>query len=259
MDNFDAIGSRIRELKKIAPKKKLQTVDNEVLQAYAEGSKVVEDERKSLATGTSIYIKDGHTADGETVDFVNLILDGKKKGETRTHKSLTRKWVGIAKDGYVYGRVRFGEPYLIDKDSPEYADSYIEGTEYDIADGEQKYYYPILEVEDFRDNPKPITKHGNYAQYEYEDGEDDTESDSDGNVIPLSQRFNESNDDIRYSKETSESRIVRLKEDINVYAMFSGLKTSSNFSAVRNPSSTQASFSEMLSAYAFLAVFAAFS
>lgn len=131
----------------------------------------VDDERKSLAT--SIYIKDGHTADGQTVDFINLILDGKKKGETRTHKSLTRKWVGIAKDGYVYGRVRFGEPYLIDKDSPEYADSYIEGTEYDIADGEQKYYYPILEVEDFRDAPKPITKHGNYAQYEYEDGGED--------------------------------------------------------------------------------------
>lgn len=130
----------------------------------------VDDERKSIAT--SIYIKDGHTSDGETVDFINLILDGKKKGETRTHKSLTRKWVGIAKDGYVYGRVRFGEPYLIDKDSPEYADSYIEGTEYDIADGEQKYYYPILEVEDFRDAPKPITKHGNYAQYEYEDGVD---------------------------------------------------------------------------------------
>ena len=128
------------------------------------------DERKSIATGTSIYIKDGHTADGQTVDFVNLILDGKKKGETRSHKSLTRKWVGIAKDGYVYGRVRFGEPYLISKDSPEYAESYIEGTEYDIEDGEQKYYYPVLEIEDFRDDPKPITKHGNYAQYEYDDG-----------------------------------------------------------------------------------------
>ena len=135
------------------------------------------DERKSIATGSSIYIKDGHTADGQTVDFVNLILDGKKKGETRTHKSLTRKWVGIAKDGYVYGRVRFGEPYLIGKDSPEYADSYIEGTEYDIEDGEQKYYYPVLEVEDFRNAPKPITKHGNYAQYEYEDGVED-ESDN---------------------------------------------------------------------------------
>ena len=44
VDNFDAIGNRIRELKKIAPKKKLQTVGNEVLQAYAEGSKVVEEE-----------------------------------------------------------------------------------------------------------------------------------------------------------------------------------------------------------------------
>ena len=153
------------------------------------------DERHSLAT--SIYIKDGHTDNGETVDFVNLILDGKKKGETRTHKSLTRKWVGIAKDGYVYGRVRFGDPYLIDKDSPEYADSYIEGTEYDIADGEQKYYYPILEVEDFRDAPKPITKHGNYAQYEDEDGGEDAE-------------------DVRYSyKFTTDGRPVAvIEEDI---------------------------------------------
>ena len=117
--------------------------------------------------GSTIYIKDGHTEDGGTVDFINLILDGKKKGETRTHKNLTRKWVGIAKDGYVYGRVRFGEPYLIDKNSPEYKDSYIEGTEYDLKDNEQKYYYPIVETEDFRDAPKPIEKNGNYGTYSY--------------------------------------------------------------------------------------------
>ena len=117
--------------------------------------------------GSTIYIKDGHTEDGGTVDFINLILDGKKKGETRTHKNLTRKWVGIAKDGKVYGRVRFGEPYLIDKNSPEYKDSYIKGTEYDLKENEQKYYYPILETEDFRDNPKPIEKNGNYGTYSY--------------------------------------------------------------------------------------------
>ena len=117
--------------------------------------------------GSTIYIKDGHTEDGETVDFINLILDGKKKGETRTHKNLTRKWVGIAKDGYVYGRVRFGEPYLIDKNSPEYKDSYIKGTDYDLKDGKTKYYYPILETEDFRDAPKPIEKPGNYGTYSY--------------------------------------------------------------------------------------------
>ena len=117
--------------------------------------------------GSTIYIKDGHTEDGGTVDFINLILDGKKKGETRTHKNLTRKWVGIAKDGKVYGRVRFGEPYLIDKNSPEYKDSYIEGTEYDLKDNEQKYYYPIVETEDFRDAPKPIEKNGNYGTYSY--------------------------------------------------------------------------------------------
>ena len=117
--------------------------------------------------GSTIYIKDGHTEDGGTVDFINLILDGKKKGETRTHKNLTRKWVGIAKDGYVYGRVRFGEPYPITNKSPEYEESFIEGTEYDLKDGETKYYYPILEVEDFRNEPKPIEKNGNYGTYSF--------------------------------------------------------------------------------------------
>ena len=39
----------------------------------------------------------------------------------------------------------------------------------------------------------------------------------------------------------------------------SGLNTSSNFSAVRKPSDTHASFSEIFSLYAFLAVLAALS
>ena len=43
----------------------------------------------------TIYIKDGHAKDGKVVDFANAILDGIKKGETRTHKNLTRKWVGV--------------------------------------------------------------------------------------------------------------------------------------------------------------------
>ena len=37
--------------------------------------------------------------------------------------------------------------------------------------------------------------------------------DDNGNVIPLSERFNPENDDIRYSKETTDKRIARLKED----------------------------------------------
>ena len=145
-ETADAMRNKVREIAKT------ETSQRDVL--YSE-------------RGSTIYIKDGHTEDGGTVDFVNLILDGKKKGETRTHKNLTRKWVGIAKDGKVYGRVRFGEPYLIDKNSPEYKDSYIKGTEYDLKDGETKYYYPILETEDFRDNPKPIEKPGNYGTYSY--------------------------------------------------------------------------------------------
>ena len=42
-------------------------------------------------------------------------------------------------------------------------------------------------------------------------------------------------------------------------AISSGRNTSSNFSAVRKPSDTHASFREMFSLYAFFAVFAAFS
>ena len=149
------------ELTKSMPKV-IERITNEIV-------KPGETKYSDRDTATTIYIKDGHTANGKTVDFVNLILDGKKKGETRSHNKLTRKWVGIAKDGYVYGRVRLGEPYLIGKDSPEYRDSYIKGTEYDLKDNEKKYYYPILETEDFRSEPKPIEKNGNYGTYRYSD------------------------------------------------------------------------------------------
>ena len=124
-------------------------------------------ERASLAPNeeNTIYIKDGHYDNGETINFIDAILDGQKKGETRTHKSMTRNWVGLGKDGQVYGRARFGEPQVLEKGTQEYRDSMIEGTEYDLKDGETKYYYPVLETEDFRDNPKPITRNGNYGQY----------------------------------------------------------------------------------------------
>lgn len=133
-------------------------------------------QRPDGSTELAIYVKDGHKANGGTVDFIGAILDGRKKGETRDHKGLTRKsWVGLSKDGMVYGRVRLGEPYKISNTSPEYRDAMIEGTEYDIADGETKYYYPILEVEDFRDNPRPILQNGNYGKYEAAAREAETE------------------------------------------------------------------------------------
>ena len=122
----------------------------------------------------AIYITDGRMKDtGETVDFINLILDGKKTGETRTHNTLsTNQWLGIAKDGFVYGRVKLGKPYKITKESPEYKTSFIEGVEsangkndYDIPDNGFKWYYPIEAVEDFRDNPQPILRNGNYGRY----------------------------------------------------------------------------------------------
>ena len=113
----------------------------------------------------AIYINDGHTVNGETVDFASAILDGIKKGETRTHKSLTRKPVGIVHDGYIIGRVQLGDPQILTRDSAEYANSLIEGTEYDIQPDQIKYYYPIIWTEDFRKNPKPVLQHGNYAKY----------------------------------------------------------------------------------------------
>lgn len=146
------------------------------------------DIRNSLRDGeeNTIYIKDGHTKDGKVVDFANAILDGVKKGETRTHKSLTRKWVGIAKDGYVIGRVKLGEPVILRRGTQEYADSLIEGTEYDIKDGQTRYYYPVEEVMDFRHNPRPVLRNGSmYGQYQFED--------------------NKKNDDIRYSLREPDS------------------------------------------------------
>jgi hypothetical protein len=127
----------------------------------------------------AIYIPDGKMKDsGEKVDFINLILDGKKLGETRTHNRLSSsQWLGLAKDGYVYGKVKFGKPYQITKDSPEYKASYIENvesadgrTDYDIAEDGTKWYYPVEAIEDFRDNPQPILQNGNYGKYS-EEGE----------------------------------------------------------------------------------------
>jgi hypothetical protein len=47
----------------------------------------------------------------------------------------------------------------------------IEGTEYDIPEGGSKWYYPILDVEDFRDNPKPVLRNSpgraKYSTEEY--------------------------------------------------------------------------------------------
>lgn len=118
------------------------------------------------ATENAVYIQDGHTADGRIVDFASAILDGVKKGETRRHKSLTRKWVGIVKNGMVVGRVRFGAPTPIDAGSPQYRDAMIAGTEYDVRPGGFVYYYPVLETMDFRNDPIPVLSHGHYAKYE---------------------------------------------------------------------------------------------
>lgn len=112
-----------------------------------------------------IYIKNGHRLDGTEVDFISLILNGYKKYETRSHNRLKKGWIGIAANGMVYGKVYLGNPILQKADSKEYFDSYIDGTEYDISGNEEKYFYPIEGLIDFRDDPKPIVKNGNYGQY----------------------------------------------------------------------------------------------
>lgn len=112
-----------------------------------------------------IYIKDGHHQNGNNIDFIDLILDGLKKYETRNHNRLKKGWIGIAKNGMVYGKIYLGKPILQKADSKEYFDSYIDGTEYDILGNEEKYFYPIEGLIDFRDDPKPIVKNGNYGQY----------------------------------------------------------------------------------------------
>lgn len=130
--------------------------------------KIADTERLSLSQGeeSAIYVLDGKTKNGKDVNFIDLILDGKKLGETRGHKNLVKnKWVGLAKNGYVYGRVILGNPKEITKTSAEYKDAYISGTNYDIVEDGKKYYYPILEKQDFRNNPIPLSREGNYGVY----------------------------------------------------------------------------------------------
>lgn len=155
----------------------------------------------------TIYIKDGHTKDGKVVDFANAILDGVKKGETRTHKNLTRKWVGIAKDGMVIGRVKLGDPIVLRKGTEEYRNSLIEGTEYDIEDGQTKYYYPVEKVMDLRNNPRPIIRNGNYGQYQFKSNAPAT-YDTNGDLIPLSERFNLESDDFYRSDRIDEESSI---------------------------------------------------
>ena len=153
---------------------KAQSALREADQTAEPESEVVE--LLSIADGepkeeTVVYIKDGYNDEtGEAVDFINAILDGVKKGETRNHNSFPYKnWVGLAKgkaDGKVYGRVKFGKPYQITKESPEYQDALIAGTDYDIPEGGSKWYYPVLETEDFRDDPKPFRHIAQTGKYQ---------------------------------------------------------------------------------------------
>ena len=107
---------------------------------------------------TAVTIKDGMFTKGphkgEAVKFADAILDGDKRGETRPKKTLPRnKWVGINRDGEIIGRVKFGDPIEITKESAEYNDAMIKNTDYDMEDGQTKWYYPIIDKQDFRKNP----------------------------------------------------------------------------------------------------------
>ena len=102
------------------------------------------------------------------VSFTDLILDGKKKGETRSlnvHLPIG-KWLGIAKNKKVVGEVKFGNPITIDRKSAEYADCFIAETKYDIQKGKTKLYYPILGIRDKRNNPESVVRFGvMYGKY----------------------------------------------------------------------------------------------
>lgn len=112
---------------------------------------------------TCIFIPD---ADG--ISFTDLILNRVKLGETRkmsVHLPVG-KWIGIAKNKMVVGKVLLDRPITIDKDSFQYAHAYISGTRYDIQDGHTKRYYPIIDIVDMRNDPLPVVRFGAlYGKY----------------------------------------------------------------------------------------------
>lgn len=163
--------------------------------------------RFSLQPGEEISakVKDGTILEtGERVDFIEKLLDGSKWGETRPGKSFVHnKWVGLEKDGLVYGRVKFGKPYEITRENPEYAHTFIQGTEYDIPEGGSKYYYPV-EAKEVFDKPVPNTKVGQYGKYTIPSKADLTER--------RAQEYNE-NTQQRFSKQESENNGGRENDD----------------------------------------------
>jgi hypothetical protein len=136
--------------------------------------------RYSLPDGTietAVYVKDGKLDNGDAYDFVGKMLDREKKYETRDHNRLPRGWVGLSRGGkgpVVEGRVNLGNPIPFQRyeadgktETQIYLDSKIKGTDFDMGPDDTKYAYPILDVEDFRDNPRPITTKGQYGKYRY--------------------------------------------------------------------------------------------
>ncbi|MBR6145261.1 MAG: hypothetical protein IKQ23_13335, partial [Treponema sp.] len=92
----------------------------------------------SVRPGNELAVKipNGTRKDGSVVKFAEALISGEKHGETRFPKKNgakpsfpTNQWVGISVGGKIVGRVKFGEPKLINKNSPEYKLSMIEGVE----------------------------------------------------------------------------------------------------------------------------------
>lgn len=157
--------------------------------------------RQNAGEEINIYIPDGvMKKDGTAVSFIDLILDGEKLGETRglnTHFPVGR-WIGVAKNGQVVGRVKFGPAKEITTSSPEYKAAKIAGTNYDIEPGQKKLYYPIVDKMDLRDSPRPVVRNGNYGSYQFKSGDLVTYEDN-GDIVPLSKRFDVGNSEYRYS------------------------------------------------------------
>ena len=213
----DAAKAKIAEKRSEAKKLTLPTAKAAAVRK-TEGPNLPKAESKQYAIGDrAVYIKDGTDANGNIVSFTDLILDGKKLGETRNTKNLpVGEWVGITKGGKnpsVVGRVIFGDPIRITNQSPEYASAYIDGTNYGLKNGESKWYYPIVQVEDFRDNPRKMTSNAPVmGRYQY--ATDDSQK---GLSLPVAQAVSSAKTSIKQVPALfTDSRVKFGKVNIDI-------------------------------------------
>ena len=101
------------------------------------------------------------------IDYADLIVDGKKKLETRDTNSLRAyigKRVGIVRTGkgpaQAIGSVTVGEPIEVDEQQfrkLEKEHLVPAGSAFDIKPGKTKFLYPMIDAKRF-DQPKQVGK-----------------------------------------------------------------------------------------------------